>query len=95
MKIITAIALILSFLGGGVARLALVFLQPQVQRASEAALSKTGNLIIGFVNLVISTAGMICLFRETFGPWEILFSALIITSLVEVIVRVKSGAKFL
>lgn len=93
MKIIAAIILILSFLGGGVARLAFAFLQGK--RASGAAPSKTGQLIIGFVNIVISTAGMICLFLEIFGPWKIIFGASIITSLVEIIIRVRSGAKFL
>ena len=95
MKIIAAIILILSFLGGGVARLAFAFLLPQAKRASGAAPSRTGQLIIGFVNIVISTAGMICLFLEIFGPWKIIFGTAIITSLVEIIVRVRSGAKFL
>lgn len=95
MKIIAAIILILSFLGGGVARLAFAFLQPQSKRASGAAPSKTGQLIIGFVNIVISTAGMICLLLDVFGPLKIIFGATIITSLVEIIVRVRSGAKVL
>lgn len=95
MKIVAAIILILSFLGGGVARLAFAFLQPQARRDSGASPSKTGQLIIGFVNIVISTAGMICLFLDIFGPWKIIFGASIITSLVEIIVRVRSGAKFL
>ena len=95
MKIIAAVILIFSFLGGGVARLAFAFLQPQAKRASGAAPSKTGQLIIGFVNIVISTAGMICLFLEIFGPWKIIFGASIITSLVEIVVRLRSGAKFL
>lgn len=95
MKIIAAIILILSFLGGGVARLAFAFLQPQAKRASGAAPSRTGQLVIGFVNIVISTAGLICLLLEIFGPWKIIFGASIITSLVEIIIRVKSGAKFL
>ena len=95
MKIFAAIILILSFLGGGVARVAFAFLQPQAKRASGAASSKTGQLIIGFVNIVISTAGMICLLLEIFGPWKIIFGTTIITSLVEIIVRMRSGAKFL
>ena len=92
MRIIAAIALILSFLGGGLARLALAF-QPQAKRpASEAALSKTGLLITAFVNIIVSTAGMICLLLKLFGPWEIMFGALIVTTLVEIIIRVRSGA---
>lgn len=91
MRIIVAILLILSFLGGGVARLVFAF-QPQV--TSAAAPGKTALLILGFVNIVVSIVGMICLLLEIFGPWTILFS-LMITSLVEIIVRVRSGAKFL
>jgi len=92
MRIITAIALILTFLGGGVARLVLAFQPPVKRPASEAPLSKTGLVTIALVNIVVSTAGMICLLLNIFGPWEILFGALIITSLVEIIIRVRSGA---
>ena len=91
MKIVTLIMLSLTLLGGGIARLALAFQPDMIKPFTEKSLSRTDLLIIAFVNIVVAIAGMVCLLLETFGPFQILIGVAVITSLVEIAIRLKSG----
>lgn len=73
-------------------RLVLAFQAKQNRPFTETSLSKTELVIIALVNIVSSTAGLLCLALQIFGPWQILFANLIITSLVEIFFRVRAGA---
>ena len=93
MKIVALIMLSLTLLGGGIARLVLAF-QTGMSIPFEKSLSRTDLLIIAFVNIVVAIAGMVCVLLETFGPFRILIGVFLITSLVEVAIRLKSGSSF-
>lgn len=83
--------MIVSFLGGGLARLVFAFQPKTNQSLLKGSLSKTDLLIIGVVNIVLSTLGIFFLVMRVFGPWQILFGFYMFSGLVEVIIRLKSG----
>ena len=94
MKIVALIMLSLTLVGGGIARLVLAFQPDMIKPFSEKALSRTDLLIIAFVNIIVAIAGMVCVLRETFGPFRTLIGVFLITSLVEIAIRLKSGSSF-
>ena len=89
MKIVTLIMLSLTLLGGGVARLVLAF-QTSMNLPFESSLSRTDVLIIAFVNIVAAIAGIVCLLMGMFTPFYILIAVFLITSLVEILIRIKA-----
>lgn len=90
MKIVTLIMLALTLLGGGVARLVLAF-QTGMSIPFEKSLSRTDLLIVAFVNIIFATAGIVCLLLGMFTPFYILIGVFVITSLVEILIRLKAG----
>ena len=93
MKIVVLIMLSLTLLGGGVARLVLAF-QTSMQMPFESSLSRTDLLIIAFVNIFFASAGIVCLLMGLFTPFYILIAVFLVTSLVEILIRLKSGGSF-
>ena len=85
------IMLSLTLLGGGIARLALAFQPSMIKPFTEKSFSRTQLLIIAFVNIVVAITGMVFLLQETFGPFQILIGVGLITTLVEIVIRLKSG----
>ena len=90
MKIVALIMLSLTLLGGGIARLVLAF-QTGMSIPFEKSLSRTDLLIIAFVNIVFASAGIVCLLLGMFTPFYILIAVFLITSLVEILIRLKAG----
>jgi len=90
MKIVTLIMLSITLLGGGIARLVLAF-QTSMNLPFESSLSRTDLLIIAFVNIVFASAGIVCLLLGMFTPFYILIGVFVVTSLVEILIRVKAG----
>jgi hypothetical protein len=91
---IARIFLTISLLGG-VARLLLFFLNGiDIVQSFGLTMSKQKMLVFGIVNIAFSILGFVLLATETFGPMEILFGILIMTSLPEIafnIVRPRPG----
>nr|ART39454.1 J324 [uncultured bacterium] len=48
-------------------------------------------MIIAFVNIVSAIAGIVCLLMGRFTPFYILIAVFLITSLVEILIRLKAG----
>ena len=90
MKIVTLIMLSLTLLGGGIARLVLAF-QTGMSIPFEKSLSRTDLLIIAFVNIIFATAGIVCLLLGMFSPFYILVAVFLVTTLVEILIRLKAG----
>jgi hypothetical protein len=90
MKIVALIMLSLTLLGGGIARLVLAF-QTSMSIPFEKSLSRTDLVIIAFVNIVSAIAGIVCLLMGMFTPFYILIAVFLITSLVEILIRLKAG----
>lgn len=90
MKIVTLIMLTLTLLGGGIARLVLAF-QTGMSIPFEKSLSRTDLLIIALVNIIFATAGIVCLLLGMFTPFYILIGVFVVTSLVEILIRLKAG----
>ena len=90
MKIVTLIMLSLTLLGGGIARLVLAF-QTSMNLPFESSLSRTDLLIIAFVNIVFASAGIVWLLLGRFSPFYILMAVFLVTTLVEVLIRLKAG----
>ena len=90
MKIVTLIMLSLTLMCGGIARLVLA-LQTGMTIPFEKSLSRTDLLIIAFVNIVVAIAGMVCVLMGMFSPFYILMAVFLVTTLVEVLIRLKAG----
>lgn len=87
MKWVVGFFLVLSFLGGGVARLVQAF-RPDMTTL-DASLSKADLIILGLVNILFSIAGMVLLVRHTFNPLAILFGVTLLPSLLFVFFHLK------
>jgi hypothetical protein len=90
MKIVALIMLSLTLLGGGIARLVLAF-QTGMSIPFEKSLARTDLLIIAFVNIIFATAGIVCLLLGMFSPFYILVAVFLVTTLVEILIRLKAG----
>lgn len=91
MKIVTLIMLSLTLLGGGIARLVLAFQPNMIKPFTENSLTRADLLIIALVNIILASVGIVCLLMGMFTPFRILIAVFLLTSLVEVVIRLKSG----
>ena len=86
---IARIFLTISLLGG-VARLLLFFLNPTDSiQVIGLSMSKQKLLVLAIVNIAFSILGFVLLVTETFGPMEILFGVLLITTLPEIAFNIR------
>jgi hypothetical protein len=88
MRWIVGFFLILGLIGGGLGRLVLAF-RPDM-KTSEASLGKTNLIILGLVNFIFYSVGIIFLLKRTFEPLPILLCASIPPSLLFVLLQLKS-----
>jgi hypothetical protein len=78
------------FLLGGIARLVLSFKNSATLLNSQRPLTKRHLFIIGITNVACASLGLYCLFSKIVDPFTTTIVVLLVTSGVEIILRLAS-----